>query len=241
MTHLKIIVPFYNAERFLVQCQESLLAQNFKNWQAILADDCSTDMSNQKVINHSSIRYRKNHKRTTALENIHSSILEAKPDDEDVICLLDGDDFLFRNNALSIVNDLYQDDTLLTYGQYIWPNGMVGHCRAYTEESFKTLRTGGYWASHIRTFKYKLYKELVKQDNEMSCYKDDQGEYFKTCYDIAIMTPLMEMAGFDKIKFNPDPVYFYRIHPQNDHVVDASKQKSDEKLLFSKKPFKQVF
>lgn len=241
MPHLKIIVPFYNAERFLVQCQESLLIQNFKDWQAILADDCSTDRSSQKVINHNNITYRRNHKRTTALENIHLSILDSKPNDEDVICLLDGDDFLFRKNALSIVNDLYNDETLLTYGQYIWPNGMIGHCKPYTEDTFSNLRNGGYWASHIRTFKFKLYKELLNQDPNLDCYKDDNGDYFKTCYDIAIMTPLMEMAGFNKIKFNPDPVYFYRIHAQNDHAVDASKQKSDEKILFAKNPFKQIF
>lgn len=241
MPNLKIIVPFYNAEGFLVNCQESLLSQNNKNWKAILADDCSTDNSSQQVITHDNIKYRRNYKRTTALENIHLSILSANPDDEDVICLLDGDDFLFRRNSLDIVNELYNDDTLLTYGQYIWPNGMIGHCKPYTSDSFKLLRNGGYWASHIRTFKFKLYKEIMQQDPNLNCYKDENGEFFKTCYDVAIMTPLMEIAGFEKVKYNPDPVYYYRIHSANDHAIDASKQKSDEKILFGKPAFKQVF
>jgi hypothetical protein len=61
---------------------------------------------------------------------------------------------------------------------------------------------GGYWASHLRTFKFKLYKELIKQDPKLNCYKDNLGEFYKSCYDVAIMTPLMEIAGFDNIKFN---------------------------------------
>lgn len=241
MPHLKVIVPFYNAEEFLIQCQESLLAQTNNNWQAILADDCSSDKSSEKIIKHDKIIYRRNETRTTALENIHRSIIASNPEDDDVICLLDGDDFLFRKNALDIVNSLYNDETLLTYGQYIWPNGMIGHCIPYTEQSFKMLRNGGYWASHIRTFKYKLYKELLNQDPSLECYKDENGSFFKTCYDIAIMTPLMEIAGYSKIKFNPDPVYYYRTHAANDHAIDFAKQKADEKALFAKQAFKQVF
>lgn len=241
MNKIKIIVPFYNAEKFLQQCQESLLVQDFKNWEAILADDCSTDQGFDKVINDSRIRYRKNEVRTTALQNIHDTIISADLDDEDVICLLDGDDFLFRKNSLSIIDDLYDGNTLLTYGQYIWPNGMVGHCIPYTKESFSRLRTGGYWASHLRTFKYKLYKEILNQDPDLNCFKDSSGHFFKTCYDIAIMTPLMEMAGFDRIKFNSQPIYYYRIHESNDHAVDGAGQKRDEKELFSKSPFKQLF
>lgn len=241
MNKLKIIVPFYNAQRFLQQCQESLLVQDYQNWEAILADDCSTDGSSDKVVNDPRIKYRKNETRTTALQNIHESIIASQPADEDVICLLDGDDFLFRKNSLSIVNDLYDSNTLLTYGQYIWPNGMIGHCIPYTKESFSRLRNGGYWASHLRTFKFKLYKEILNQDPDLNCFKDSSGNFFKTCYDIAIMTPLMEMAGFDRIKFNPHPIYYYRIHETNDHAVDGAGQKRDEKELFAKAPFKQVF
>ena len=98
------------------------------------------------------------------------------------------------------------------------PGNMLGHCKAYTDEEFLNLRKGGYWASHIRTFKYKLYKELVRQDPDLLCYKDIDGNFYTITYDVAIMTPLMEIAGFDRVKFNPNPVYFYRLHEQNDHV-----------------------
>jgi hypothetical protein len=86
-----------------------------------------------------------------------------------------------------------------------------------------------------------LYKELLIQDPNLNCYKNDKDEFYTITYDIAIMTPLMEMAGFDKIKFNPQPVYYYRIHPQNDHFVDAALQKKVADEIFNKSPFKKIF
>ncbi|MBR5913156.1 MAG: glycosyltransferase [Selenomonadaceae bacterium] len=40
---ISVIVPMYNAERFLRFCVTSILEQTFKNFELILIDDCSTD------------------------------------------------------------------------------------------------------------------------------------------------------------------------------------------------------
>ena len=83
-------------------------------------------------------------------------------EDDDVICLLDGDDFLIRPDSIDIINKLYEDGALLTYGQYVSSAGNMGHCIPYTTESFKGFRDSRqYWASHIRTFKFKLYNSKL--------------------------------------------------------------------------------
>lgn len=46
---ISIIVPVYNAERFLEDTINTVLHQTYKNWELILVDDCSTDKS-QKII-----------------------------------------------------------------------------------------------------------------------------------------------------------------------------------------------
>lgn len=43
--HLTVIVPIYNAEQYLKQCIESILAQTYADMQIILIDDGSTDSS----------------------------------------------------------------------------------------------------------------------------------------------------------------------------------------------------
>ena len=42
---ISIIVPVFNAERFLPQCIESILCQSYVNWEMIAVDDGSTDKS----------------------------------------------------------------------------------------------------------------------------------------------------------------------------------------------------
>src|SRR5690606_26880130 len=40
-----VVVPIYNAERFLRECIESVLAQEYGVWELMLVDDGSTDSS----------------------------------------------------------------------------------------------------------------------------------------------------------------------------------------------------
>lgn len=40
---LSIIIPIYNAEKYLPDCLESVINQNYKNIEILLIDDGSTD------------------------------------------------------------------------------------------------------------------------------------------------------------------------------------------------------
>lgn len=42
---ISVIVPVYNAERYLPRCIESILSQTYSDWQLVLVDDGSKDMS----------------------------------------------------------------------------------------------------------------------------------------------------------------------------------------------------
>ena len=42
---ISLIVPVYNTERFMCKCLDSILSQTFRDWEAILVDDGSTDKS----------------------------------------------------------------------------------------------------------------------------------------------------------------------------------------------------
>ena len=42
---LSIVVPIFNSKKYLRQCIDSILNQNFKDFELILVDDCSTDSS----------------------------------------------------------------------------------------------------------------------------------------------------------------------------------------------------
>ena len=44
---VSIIIPMYNAEKYIAECLDSLLAQTFRDFEVILVNDCSTDNGRQ--------------------------------------------------------------------------------------------------------------------------------------------------------------------------------------------------
>jgi glycosyltransferase involved in cell wall biosynthesis len=235
-----VIVPFRNVVDFIGHCSWTLINQKYQNWRAIFCDDASTDNSVDYIYSDSRLSIKTNKERITALPNIHNAVLSSNLDDNDIVCVLDGDDMLSTYDTLDIINSMYQDDTLLTYGQYIRSDGVLGHCTEYTEYEFNHLRHFGFKASHMRTFKYLAYKEMMRQDPNLNCLKDIKGNYYTTSCDVALTTPLLEIAGFNRVKFNPTPIYYYRLHNNNDHVIDPLLQNQIAEEIFRKPKFQTL-
>ena len=59
---ISIIVPVYNAERYILQTMDSVAAQTFADWELLLVDDCSQDRSaeliEQYIDEHPGLRIR---------------------------------------------------------------------------------------------------------------------------------------------------------------------------------------
>jgi len=240
-----LIIPFYNAHDYLQECLDSVIMQTHRNWLAVCADDHSEDGSSDLISEDSRLIKRNNNQRLTGLPNIYQAITSSGIvyQDDDVICILDGDDKFLHPYSLSIINEIYNSHPgcLLTYGQYMTSNGRLGHCREFSEWEFESLREGHFWVSHLKTFKWKLYREFLQQDPGQVSYKGRDGIFFTVAYDIAIMYPLLEIAGFDNIRFNKHPVYWYRIYDKNDSFIDLQKQRDTEMEIRSKPRFKRAF
>ena len=107
-----IIVPCYNIEKYVDQCIESVVAQSYLNWELILVDDKSTDLTVEKIQvwsdKDSRIRlYKKEHSGLPATRNEGLKHIRG-----DYVCLLDGDDYWdsnHLNNLLEIINKFPAD------------------------------------------------------------------------------------------------------------------------------------
>jgi len=240
--NIKIITPFYNPGEFLETCVNTLMSQKYDSFKVIFVDDCSNDGSFDKLP-HDDERtiVIKNETRKTALENIHDAIMN-HCDPDDIVALVDGDDWLPNKNTLSYINDFYnQNDCWIMYGQSSWTDGRRGFASAYSEVEFSDLRKSPFRVSHIRTFRAGLYQKIQNQDQFFSCMKDSSGEFYKMTYDVAIMFPIMEMAGYDKVKFNDTILYVYnRSNPISDDRVNQQLQWDIHKEISNKSPFNKI-
>jgi glycosyltransferase involved in cell wall biosynthesis len=208
---LIIITTNYNNEKYIAECVKSLQMQTITDWAQLIIDDCSTDNS-KKVIEEladadNRIFYWFNGKRMGSVYN-KSVILKKvmKPEDEDVIITLDGDDTFNLGNVLEIIKEAYDKyDAWITYGEYNYEYTPSLPMYGRMFNPMKPFRKQ-FCYSPVRTYKWFLLKSIPK-----SQLLDDDGNWFRLAEDWVFMVPMLEMAGRQHISYISDPMYNYRI------------------------------
>ena len=98
-----IILPTFNREKFISKAIESIINQEYKNWELIIIDDGSTDNTKEIVspFLNSKIKYfyQENQERSIARNNGMSKA------NGQYICFLDSDDYYLPNH----LNTLYEN------------------------------------------------------------------------------------------------------------------------------------
>ena len=252
--HFKIIVVTYNPGiKFLKECLKSIEKQLYNNYDVCIIDDASTKESdlilnllkeykekyNWKYLQ-SKINYGPCYSRNKAIEILN-------PNKDDIIVCVDGDDELYNEIVLDKLNDYYRDkNLLLTFGNYVdkHKNGVVKdnmRIKFRKGEIDNLIKKNNYRKyrfafSHLKTFKFKLYNRIDKEDLKKN------GEFIRSSTDIAIMLPMLEMAG-KNIKFINDKLYKYTIdHQESFHtnINRKKKQKANDNYIRSLDMYEEV-
>lgn len=240
---LKILIIGGPVEQYIDKCLNSVMLQNYNNWEAQVVLDPFNDKSYEKALSwqNDKIKVHKNNSRLTALPNLLLATKLLNPFDDDVLITLDADDWLYDSNSLSIVNSYYEKypNLLLTHGSwegYPFPNVNTNNA-PYTEEEFKAnIRKYPWRASHLRTFKYKLWK-LVKDED----LRDEHGLYYESAWDLAMMWPMLEMAGYERVKFIPEKLLVYNMeNPNGDSILRVKQQMYYTDYLARKDPYERL-
>tara|TARA_R110000744_G_scaffold45650_2_gene101183 strand:+ start:9 stop:401 length:393 start_codon:yes stop_codon:yes gene_type:complete len=113
----------------------------------------------------------------------------------------------------------------MTYGSYIeYPINIRGKFSRQLPENIiknKLFRSSQWMTSHLRTFKYKLWKRVRRED-----VLDSDGEIYKMAGDLPVMFPMLEMAE-ERSFFIEDILYVYnRTNPLNEDKVNHHLQLS---------------
>ena len=199
----------YNCEEYVVKNIESVKKQTYKNFKHVLVNDGSDDNTFNELIKHD---YEN--------ESIYSNILnigwlgnaikylDPIVENDDIIVILDLDDWLYSDDVLQKLNGVYNSKKCwTTYGTLIRSDtGKSYYNSGYSIDVLTTREYRKYkswkWQA-LRTFKGFLWKNINKEDFK---YK---GKYASGAYDRAIGYPILEMTPPEKQVYIPDILMVY--------------------------------
>lgn len=216
---ISVIVPVYNAEEYLRQCVESVLAQTYSNWELILVDDGSTDYSGKMcdLAACSSARIKVRHTKNrgvSAARNTGLDMMRGR-----YVAFLDADDMLhpqFLETALDkllkadadvvqIKSRLFEDGDIKVFNRLApYPEGIFrinpivySPVEACTMVLYQNKIDPSPWG---KLFKESLWREA--RFRESSRYED-----------LDLIPMVLRSAAC--VAYFPVNLYFYRQHGQS--------------------------
>jgi glycosyltransferase involved in cell wall biosynthesis len=244
MKKIAIVVPSYNNHQWYERNLRSLCVQDYDNFRAIYVDDCSSDKTGELVENFiksndlgKRIHLIRNSVRVGAMQNLYDIIHSC--DDNEIVIILDGDDWFSHNGVLKKINAVYSNTNCwMTYGQYVsWPDNVIGYSKQIPLHITERNNFRGYeWcSSHLRSFYAWLFK-MIKKEDLISSY----GTFYPMAWDQAMMFPMLEMSGH-RAEFINDVLYIYNTaNPINDSKVNRQLQRNLEMAIRVQKKYDRL-
>ena len=120
MNVISIIIPVYNAERYLTGCLNSVLAQSFTDWECICVDDGSTDGSGRILDAYAEHdeRFKVIHKENGGVSSARNVGLETA--EGEWITFVDSDDELFPYSLQTLFEGTSADVGMIMCGYEIY-------------------------------------------------------------------------------------------------------------------------
>lgn len=238
-----IVIPVYNSEKIVVECINSIKNQNYKNFKVIIINDGSTDNTEKDILDNIDNRftYLKNDKRNKQLYSHVRALNSGLIREDEIVVHCDGDDKFINNNALSIINSVYisYPNILSTYGSWVSASGRQCVCKPWDKKVSieEYIYPRGWIFSQVRTFKYFLWKHV----NQKYSLYDNNNKLFTSAADVAIMKPILELSGRNRVAYIKNILYYYRDNRNlNVHNCNLNDQVRCALELHKKNPYNKL-
>ncbi len=203
MDLISIIVPVYNAEKYLNRCIESVLNQTYQNIELILINDGSTDNSLNICL-----EYANTDNRIVVVnqENLGVAVARNKGIDEatgEYIMFLDSDDWYDANYVLYLYQSIIKADLSIGSLLKVFDNGETSYIRINEIDVNRfcwPILEGLYISCYRCIFKTEIIKQNYIKFTPNCRTGEDQEFTFKY------------MIHTKNITFNDDAVYNYYIN-----------------------------
>ena len=224
MALVSIIMPAYNAEKYIEECLESVRAQSFEDWELIAIDDGSLDSTSQILD-----RYAGEDSRIKVIHQNNRGVSAARNAGlEEVtgryIAFVDADDVL-PVDSLSVRVNLMEDVDMVVAGYELYNETSVldrmPECRSESWNTHEAVRNiivageAGYQGYLVnKLFRDEIVKKGQLRFREGVCFNEDRlygVEYAMCC---------------NNVRITNEVVYRYRITQTNatsslPHMLDS--------------------
>lgn len=210
------VVPYFNTGNDIEKTILSMLSQSIDNWRAVLIDDVSTDdtptlvrelvdslptkFKNKFTLVSNREKHGEVRNTLKAIENI---------DDKDVVCRLDGGDWLTENDLLYALENAYSDERVsVAWTAHRW--GYTSHniSGPMNLKKDQTVYQHQWVSSHLKTFKCGQLKRVPERN-----FRDEDGNFIMIACDQAVFLPMMHLSLLEGkiVTFVPVIGYHYNI------------------------------
>lgn len=223
MLKVSIIVPVYNAEKYIKECIESLINQTLKEIEIICINDGSTDNSlnilkdYEKLDNRIKIIDKENAGQSVA-RNLGIEMAKGE-----FLGFVDSDDWVDSDYFEKLYNAAIDLDSEISCAGYIrCKKNKNSVKKSYTDRKMYNDINSIIKADNIPNDNYvwnKIYKRETWIEKGI---KFQAGRYFE---DLAIVVKILHLFG--SLVTVPDTYYYYRVNPNSTVAKLFGKHKTD--------------
>ena len=228
---VSIIIPVYNADKYLRMCIDSILAQTYQQWECILIDDGSKD--NSSIIcdefSNNDLRIKVLHKSNEGVSIARNAGLDLAIGE--YITFVDADDYVEPYYLEKIIEYKYFDVVFFPFTEIMSNGNNIVHklqeVESTSDEKFwnvvNYLRNNSIYINFFGFTWNKLFRAEIIQRNKIRFI---QG--LKVCED-EVFT-LNYCINAKTIKVLATPIYNYRIHSNS---LTRSKRTAQDYILLA--------
>jgi glycosyltransferase involved in cell wall biosynthesis len=235
---IHVITACRNAEAWLPRLAESLREQSHGEFSWSVYDDASTDGSvallRSLAAEEPRLRLLRGSRRGWAARSRWRALASLEAADRDLVVLVDGDDWLAVPEALEILDDFHRRrELLVSHGTY--RDELGKRCTWAEDYPLEVKRRCGFrshpWiASHPRTFRYGLFRQLAK-DRRLAA----QIQRYRCATDLALFLPILELAG-EHSAFCSETTYVYNTRAGQVMEMERRRQQKRSELQIRRLP-----
>lgn len=222
MMKVSVIVPVYNAEKYIETCLNSVLGQTYRDFEVVVVDDGSTDQSGILCD-----RFMEQDKRVKVLHKRNEGLISARitgimAADGDYIAFVDADDWMDIDFLETGIRQMEQEAADVVIMGCVMERGLcpetvqnrigagVYDSQALSVEVFpQMLHYQGFYEFGIMPY---IWNKIYKRQMLQSCYDNIDTKIYDG-EDAAVVYPYLLKS--QKVVITKDAKYHYRIHGES--------------------------